>query len=222
MNSETDFVARNEDFQEFVLDLLQSLSHHYTATGTSSSHALDVQEMLEVPSLASGGSMALKDTLGDMVSKIRENLSLKRGCWLSIQPEQQALTSYMHGSLRTTQPLEDGTSMYLGSQCTVSMFSTPSAAVTQDDLLTNQLRKLNMHITAAKPRYHHVEDVPEDIVAHEKDIIVKQLGDSAQKKPDHVLEKIVTGRLQKFYQEVVLDEQLHLLSEENNLTVLLI
>jgi elongation factor Ts len=181
--------------------------------------------MLEVPSLASGGSLPLKDTLGDMVSKIRENLSLKRGSWVAIQPSQQALTSYVHGSLRTEQLQEDasqegaGVSMHLGSQCTLSTFSVSTSALAEDASLKSRLHKLNMHITAAKPKYHYIEDVPEDVVAHEKDIITKQLGEDAQKKPAQVLEKIVTGKLQKFYQEVVLNEQLHLLSEESNLPI---
>jgi len=67
------------------------------------------------------------------------------------------------------------------------------------------VKELGMQIAAAKPRWISPADVPADIVAKEKEIIQAQLGD--MKKPPEILEKIVLGKLNKFYEEVCLLEQ---------------
>ena len=67
------------------------------------------------------------------------------------------------------------------------------------------VKELAMQIAAAKPRYLASSDVPEDIVAKEKEIIKAQLGD--MKKPPEILEKIVQGKLGKFFEEVCLLDQ---------------
>jgi len=67
------------------------------------------------------------------------------------------------------------------------------------------VKELAMQIAAAKPRYVASADVPEDIVAKEKEIIKAQLGD--MKKPPEIMEKIVVGKLGKFFEEVCLLDQ---------------
>ena len=67
------------------------------------------------------------------------------------------------------------------------------------------VKELAMQIAAAKPRYIASSDVPEDVVAKEKEIIKAQLGDT--KKPPEILDKIVTGKLGKFFEEVCLLDQ---------------
>jgi len=67
------------------------------------------------------------------------------------------------------------------------------------------VKELGMQIAAAKPKWIAPSDVPEDIVAKEKEIIKAQLGD--MKKPPEILEKIVTGKLAKYFEEVCLLEQ---------------
>ncbi len=67
------------------------------------------------------------------------------------------------------------------------------------------LKEIAMQVAAAKPRYVSSADVPADIVAAEKDIIASQLGD--MKKPPEIMEKIVQGKLGKFFEEVCLLDQ---------------
>ncbi len=67
------------------------------------------------------------------------------------------------------------------------------------------VKELAMQIAAAKPRYIASSDIPEDIVAKEKEIIRAQLGD--MKKPPEILEKIVQGKLGKFFEEICLLDQ---------------
>ena len=67
------------------------------------------------------------------------------------------------------------------------------------------VKELGMQIAAAKPRYISSSDVPEDLVAQEKEIIKAQLGD--MKKPPEIMEKIVQGKLGKFFAEICLLDQ---------------
>lgn len=67
------------------------------------------------------------------------------------------------------------------------------------------VKELSMQIAAAKPRYISSSDVPEDLVAKEKEIIKAQLGD--MKKPPEIMEKIVQGKLGKFFEEICLLDQ---------------
>jgi elongation factor Ts len=67
------------------------------------------------------------------------------------------------------------------------------------------VKELGMQIAAAKPRYISSSDVPEDLVAKEKEIIKAQIGD--MKKPPEIMEKIVQGKLGKFFEEVCLLDQ---------------
>lgn len=66
-------------------------------------------------------------------------------------------------------------------------------------------KDLCMQVAAAIPEYVSIEDVPEDVIAREKDIYREQMKDSG--KPDNVIEKIIEGKLNKFYTEVCLLEQ---------------
>jgi len=69
----------------------------------------------------------------------------------------------------------------------------------------NLVKELGMQIAAAKPRYVSSSDVPEDVVAKEKEIIKAQLGD--MKKPPEIMDKIVQGKLGKFFEEICLLDQ---------------
>ncbi len=70
---------------------------------------------------------------------------------------------------------------------------------------TQLAKELCMQVAAAAPEYVNIEDVPEDVIAREKDIYREQMKDSG--KPDNVVEKIIEGKLNKFYSEVCLLEQ---------------
>jgi elongation factor Ts len=76
--------------------------------------------------------------------------------------------------------------------------------VARNEQFQQFVKDVAMHIAAACPQFLDKEDVPEDLVAKEKEIITSQAGD----KPANVVEKMVVGKLNKFYQEVCLMEQL--------------
>lgn len=77
--------------------------------------------------------------------------------------------------------------------------------VARNDEFKELVKNIAMHIAAANPRYVSPADVPPEVLEEEKDIIREQFKDS--KKPQEILEKIVEGKLKKFYEEVCLEEQ---------------
>ncbi len=79
--------------------------------------------------------------------------------------------------------------------------------------------EIAMQIAAAAPKYVSVEDIPEEVIEKEKEIYLAQLKDS--KKPPHVIDKIIEGKLKKFYQEVVLLEQPYIRDESKTIRDLL-
>ncbi len=77
--------------------------------------------------------------------------------------------------------------------------------VARTDEFRQLVKDLSMHIAAAAPRYVRIEEVPEKEIAAEKEIYASQV--KAEGKPDHIVEKIVEGKIKKYYEQVVLLEQ---------------
>ena len=78
-------------------------------------------------------------------------------------------------------------------------------------------REVAMHVAAMNPQYVRREEVPQEIVAKEKEIMLAQMGD--MKKPPEVMEKIVTGKIGKFFTEVCLEDQLYVRDPDGKSTV---
>lgn len=94
---------------------------------------------------------------------------------------------------------------------------TDFVAKTED--FQNFLHEIAMQIAAANPRYIRREDIPEDVILREKEIYTKQLEE--QKKPQQVIEKIVAGKLEKFYEDVCLLDQPYIKDESKKVGDLL-
>ncbi len=94
---------------------------------------------------------------------------------------------------------------------------TDFVARTED--FKNFAHEIAMQIAAAAPKYVSIEDIPEEVIEKEKEIYLAQLKDS--KKPPHVIDKIIEGKLKKFYQEVVLLEQPYIRDESKTIRDLL-
>jgi len=104
--------------------------------------------------------------------------------------------------------------IHAGSKIGVMVhFTDPSGKLDND-----RAREVAMHIAAMNPGYVRKEEIPEPVLTKEREILAAQMGD--QKKPPEIMEKIVTGKLQKFYSEVCLEEQIFVRDPEGKLTVL--
>ncbi|MCJ7599629.1 MAG: translation elongation factor Ts [Methyloceanibacter sp.] len=177
VNSETDFVARNPQFQEMV--------------STIAGAALKATGNLDHLSKAAYGSgkATVADTIKEMIGSIGENMTLRRAAHLSVA--KGAVASYMHNMLAPG----------LGKiGVIVALDSTGD-----EKKLTSLGKQIAMHIAAANPQAVDVASLDPAFVARERAILVEQAKESG--KPEAVIEKMVEGRLRKFYEEVVLLQQ---------------
>lgn len=176
VNSETDFVAKNEIFQAYVEDAAKVA---LKANG-------DVEAMKEVK--GSDGK-TFGERLTDMIAKIGENMNLRRAKVISVN--NGLVCSYIHNAVR------EG----LGKiGVLVALESSADKAK-----LAELGKHIAMHIAASAPIALNIEGVSKEAVEHEKSIFAEQA--AASGKPANIIEKMVEGRVRKFYEEVVLEEQ---------------
>ena len=177
VNSETDFVARNDSFQEIVRNVAQA------ALGTDGSS----EAVANAPYPGSGKSVV--DTIKDAVGTIGENMSYRRSAKLSVS--QGAVATYVHNSV------EDN----LGKMGVLVAVETAGNA----DAARAFGRQVAMHVAATNPLSLTPDEIDAAVVEREKAIYADQA--RASGKPDNIIEKMVEGRLRKFYEEVVLLKQ---------------
>lgn len=169
VNSETDFVARNDLFLGYVNDLAKHLIAKKPAT---------VEEALE-QTMEDGTTVA--EFINAAISKIGEKISLRRFAILE-KSDNDAFGAYQHmGGRISALTLLEGTT---------------DEAVAKD---------VAMHVAAINPKYVHRDEVPEAEVNREKEILTKEALNEG--KPEHIVEKIVQGRLNKYFEEVCLNDQ---------------
>jgi len=186
VNAETDFVARNDQFQAYVRDVAKLAL-------TSSA---DMESLKQMP-YPSGRSVA--EELTHLIATIGENMSLRRAAKLSVN--HGVVSTYIHNALAP----ELGRIGVL-----VALESTGD-----QDKLAALGRQIAMHVAAAKPDALRIEDVDGAALARERAILVDQA--KASGKPDAIIEKMVDGRLRKYYEEVVLLEQVFVIDGETKI-----
>ncbi|WP_289033936.1 translation elongation factor Ts [uncultured Roseibium sp.] len=177
LNSETDFVARNEGFQELVKNVAQ------VAVGTDGD--------LEAVSDAGypGSEKNVKDSITDAIATIGENMTLRRTAVLSVS--EGVVATYVHGAV--TEGLgKIGVLVALESSG-------------DKDKLNGLGRQIAMHIAATSPLALSTDDLDPAVVDRERSVFVEQARESG--KPDNIIEKMVEGRIRKFYEEVTLVKQ---------------
>jgi elongation factor Ts len=176
VNSETDFVARNADFQKLVTDVAQA------ALATDGSLAA-----VQAAKLADGKTV--DDAIKAAVGTIGENMTLRRVALVSAPGGSVA--SYVHSAVAPG----------LGKiGVLVGLKSTGSA-----EKLAGVGRQVAMHVAAANPLAVRVEELDPEVLARERAVYAEQARESG--KPEAIIEKMVEGRLRKFYEEVVLLKQ---------------
>ncbi len=177
VNSETDFVARNTAFQEIVANVARS--------------ALDTDGTRDAVGAASypGTGKSADDTIKDAIATIGENLSLRRSAKLSVG--EGAVATYVHNAVA------DG----LGKMGVLVGIETSGDAAKASAFA----RQVAMHVAATNPMALSVDELDQAAVARERDIFAEQARTSG--KPENIIEKMVEGRLRKFYEEVVLLKQ---------------
>ncbi len=184
LNSETDFVARSDDFKA----LAQEIAQQVAANGGESAEAI-----LEQDSVATPGA-TLRVRLEDVFTRLREKIVFKRFARVDAGANG-AVATYIH--------IPSGNKIGV-----VVELSAESAEVAASDAVQTLGKELAMQIAAARPRYLNRSDVPAEIVATERDIAITQAQNEG--RPEAAIEKIAEGRLRKYYEESVLLDQAYL------------
>jgi len=177
LNSETDFVARNDAFQALVRNVAQ--------VGLSTDGSVDAIANATYPE--NGKTVA--DTIKDAIATIGENMSLRRAASLSVG--EGVVSTYIHnqvveglGKMGVLVALESA-----GDKAALNAFG----------------RQIAMHVAATNPLALNETEIDPAVVEREKSIFSDQARQSG--KPENIIEKMVEGRLRKFYEEVVLLKQ---------------
>ena len=189
VSSETDFASRSPDFS----DLVETVANASVEMGNN----LSVEELK--------GHEGVQAALEGAIISIRENLQVSSASTITASKPNSVIAGYVHGKVFNEKSV--GTAAAI-----VELAPIDNTEKTKEDVIEIG-KKLAMHIVAAKPEYLKSDDVPDDVIQKEKEILLEQMAGSG--KPPEILEKIVNGRLGKFYQGVCLLEQGHMLEDGN-------
>ena len=191
VNSETDFVARNETFQDFVRNV----------AGIALEAGGDLDKIKSSAYPGSGNSVA--EELTNMIAKIGENMALRRTAGISVS--EGVVCSYIHNQ---TAPGLGKIGVLVGLES--------SGDTAKLEALGKQLA---MHVAAAQPQAVDRDGVDASALERERDVLSDQA--RASGKPEEIIAKMVEGRLRKFYEEVCLLEQVFVIDGENKVSKVL-
>lgn len=173
VNSETDFVAKNDEFKSFVMDVAKTIVE---------SNPADVEALLATN--VAGDTRTVQEHLQDKILAIGENMKIRR-----FERIEGNVITYVHGG---------------GSVGVMVKFDTDDATA-QSDAFKAMGKDVAMQVAAMNPSYLDEASVPADVIEHEKEILTAQIVEEG--KPEAIAQKIVMGRIGKFYKENCLVDQ---------------
>ena len=189
INSETDFVSRNPDFQKFA----KIISEIALINGQT------IEELKKAKYLDSGKSV--EEALTDLIGLIGENIVLRRSSLLK-NANNNIFSSYIHGQVN------EG----LGK---IGVILSLESNI-DSDKIKDLGKQIAMHIAASKPMAISSDDVDPEVIERERSILVEQAKDSG--KPDNIIEKMVDGRISKFFSEITLLDQTWVIDGESKVS----
>jgi len=196
VNSETDFVARNEKFQEFVKTCL------IVGLNINEKDPNKFVEILKNTNCPKYGQK-ISDILTQNIATIGENLQIRRGKTLSI--EKGLIVSYVHSAITPG----------LGKIAVLVALNSEAPK----DKLEELGKGLAMHVAASKPEFLKEGDVPASKIESEKEIareLAKKSG-----KPDNIIEKMLDGRIKKYFEENVFLNQMYIMDNTKKISDIL-
>lgn len=188
VNAETDFVGKNDEFKAYVSKV---------ADIALKTNANDIEKLAKADF---GGGKTVQDGLTSLIAKIGENMKLRRCATLEVK--QGVVAGYMHNAL---QP---------GLGKIGVLVALESAGTT--DKLTEVGKQIAMHAAAAFPKFLDSSSVDPVAVEKEKNFLRDQAKQTG--KPADIIEKMLDGRIRKFYEEVCLLEQVSVIDGENRIS----
>lgn len=183
INTETDFVAKNADFQKFVADVAECIAN----TNPADVEALKAEKLY--------GDQTVGEALTEKIATIGENMNLRR-----FERYEGVNEAYIHGG---------------GRIGVLVNFKLGDESKANDPAFKAAAKDVAMQIAAVSPKYVKSDEVPADEVEKEKEILKAQALNEG--KPEAIVDKMVAGRIQKFFKEVCLVEQPYV--KDGDLTV---
>ncbi len=181
VNCETDFVAKTDEFVEFVSETVRTIN---------AENITDIEKLNKT----SFGEGTFEEELKVKIAKIGENIVVRRMATITA-PENGIVNGYIHAGGKV--------GVLVAAEC-----DKPETC----EAIKDTLKDIAMHIAAMKPQYLNPESVPADVIEKEKEIAKAQL--LKEGKPENVVEKIIPGKIKKFYQETCLTEQEYVKAEK--------
>ena len=169
VNSETDFVAKNQEFRTFVMDIAKQVVKNNPKT---------VEDLLQEPAIFEEGKTVNESLIGK-IATIGENISIRR--FARFETTDGLIEKYIHGD---------------GKIAVLVNMTSGNKELAKD---------VCMQIAAARPEFVSREQVPVERLEKEKEILKAQTMNEG--KPEAIVEKIVMGRINKFYEEICLVDQ---------------
>ncbi|MBF0500322.1 MAG: elongation factor Ts [Candidatus Riflebacteria bacterium] len=197
INCETDFVARNEQFREFAQSVIN------VALANKGIHSV---ADLELASLS--GGQKIEEARKALIAKFGENMKFGRVDRLEIPSGKHGiLDTYIHGE---------------GSIGVVVQVECENPKGVQAPEIKSFAHEVALQVAAMKPQYVNRSEVAPDVVAREKDVVMGQIKNDPKNagKPENIMQKIVEGRIDKFYKESCLAEQLYVKDDSKTILAL--
>lgn len=185
VNAETDFVSRNDSFQELV--------ENVTKLAVSTGEDLDALKAAAYP----GTGRNVEEEMTNAVATIGENMNIRRAAVLEVA--NGALASYVHSALKPG----------LGKIAVLVALESTGGT----DGLEEVGKQIAMHIAAARPQSIGRDDLDPEAIERERQVLIEQARESG--RPEEIIQKMVDGRLRKFYEEVCLLEQTFVIDGES-------
>ncbi|MAF68091.1 MAG: elongation factor Ts [Micavibrio sp.] len=186
INSETDFVARNDQFQTFVKDVAKK--------------SLETDGSVDAIKSADYNGKSVEESLTDLIAKIGENMQIRRSQTVSVN--NGLVANYVHNAVGDN----------VGK---IGVLVGLESDVPQDKL-ESLGKQLAMHIAAAKPEFLNKESVDPEVLERERSVLLEQAKEAG--KPADIAEKMVAGRIQKYYSEICLLEQIFVMDGETKVS----
>jgi elongation factor Ts len=186
LNSETDFVARNEQFQQLAATIAQT--------------ALNTSGEVEAIKAATVNGSSIEQHIAEAIATIGENMNLRRSRVLEVR--QGFVSSYVHNAVKSG----------LGKIGVLVAIESDK----EDTRIQELGKQIAMHIAAAKPDALTREGVDASSLERERAVFKEQA--MASGKPESIAEKMVEGRIRKFYEEVVLLEQMFVMDGKTSVS----
>ncbi len=189
VNAETDFVARNEQFKSFVKSV--------AGLALANDGSLEAVRAAGYP----GEAVTVEGKLTALIATIGENMALRRAAALSVPAG--VVATYVHNEIEVGSGLGK-----IGVLVALKSEADPAK-------LSELGRKLAMHVAAASPQALTPDSLDPEVVERERVILSEQA--RASGKPENIIEKMVEGRIRKFYEEAVLLEQVFVIDNETKI-----